>query len=106
LIRTQRVGDDRKAKQYQPEMVLLDIAMPELNGLRSTPLLKNIAIQTEMLIVPRTTIPSLCGKHSPQARGDFSIRGQLKRAVDLVVASSIQWANANVRQSADIDQPG
>ena len=40
-----------KVKQYQPDVVLLDIAMPELNGLQATSLLKNVAPQTEILIV-------------------------------------------------------
>lgn len=40
-----------KAKQYQPDVVLLDIAMPELNGLQATQMLKNVAPQTEILIV-------------------------------------------------------
>ena len=40
-----------KAKQYQPDVVLLDIAMRELNGLHATPLLKRVASQTEILIV-------------------------------------------------------
>ena len=35
-----------KAKQCQPDVVLLDIAMPELNGLQATKLLKNVAPQT------------------------------------------------------------
>ena len=40
-----------KAKHCQPDVVLLDIVMPELNGLLATPLLKNVAPQTEVLIV-------------------------------------------------------
>ena len=40
-----------RAKQYQPDVVLLDIAMPDLNGLHATPLLKNVAPQAEILIV-------------------------------------------------------
>ena len=39
-----------KAKQYQPDVVLLDIAMPELNGIQAAPLQKNVAPQTEILI--------------------------------------------------------
>ncbi|HEX2662305.1 MAG TPA: response regulator transcription factor, partial [Candidatus Acidoferrum sp.] len=39
------------AKQYQPDVVLLDIAMPELNGLQIAALLKKVAPQTEILIV-------------------------------------------------------
>jgi two-component system nitrate/nitrite response regulator NarL len=40
-----------KAKHCQPDVVLLDIVMPELNGLLATPLLKNVAPQAEVLIV-------------------------------------------------------
>ena len=40
-----------KAKQYQPDVILLDISMPELNGLQAIPLIRNVAPQTEILIV-------------------------------------------------------
>jgi two-component system response regulator NreC len=40
-----------KAKLHQPDVVLLDISMPELNGLQAIPLIKNVAPQSEILIV-------------------------------------------------------
>jgi DNA-binding NarL/FixJ family response regulator len=40
-----------KAKQYQPDVVLLDISMPDLNGLQATPFIKNAAPESEILIV-------------------------------------------------------
>lgn len=40
-----------KAKQYQPDVVLLDISMPQLDGLQSAPMIKNAAPASQILIV-------------------------------------------------------
>ena len=39
------------AEKQQPDVVLLDISMPELNGLMATPLIKKVAPRVEILIV-------------------------------------------------------
>ena len=41
----------RKAEQYQPDVVLLDIAIPEINGLHAAPLIKEVAPDSEILMV-------------------------------------------------------
>ena len=41
----------RKAERYQPDIVLLDISMPELNGLQAIPLIKKAAPSAEILIL-------------------------------------------------------
>ena len=41
----------RKAEEYQPDVVLLDISIPELNGLQAAPLIIKAAKNTEILIV-------------------------------------------------------
>jgi DNA-binding NarL/FixJ family response regulator len=41
----------RKAEQYQPHVVLLDISIPELNGIMAAPLIKRAAPGTEILMV-------------------------------------------------------
>ncbi len=41
----------RKAEEYQPDVVLLDISIPELNGLMAAPLIKKFAPRTEILMV-------------------------------------------------------
>lgn len=41
----------RKAEKYQPDVVVLDIGIPELNGLNATPLIKQVAPNTEILVV-------------------------------------------------------
>ena len=40
-----------KARKYQPDVVLLDISMPELNGLQAAPLIKGAAPAAQILIV-------------------------------------------------------
>ena len=40
-----------KARKHQPDVVLLDISMPELNGLQAAPLIKQAAPLTQILMV-------------------------------------------------------
>lgn len=41
----------KQAAQYQPDVVLLDISMPELNGLAATPLIRKVAPNSKILII-------------------------------------------------------
>jgi DNA-binding NarL/FixJ family response regulator len=41
----------QKAEQHQPNVVLLDISIPEINGLMAAPLIKKVAPSAEILIV-------------------------------------------------------
>lgn len=41
----------QKAERYQPDIVLLDISMPELNGLQAISLIKKAAPNAEILIL-------------------------------------------------------
>ena len=41
----------RKAEKHQPDVVLLDIAIPEINGLHAAPLIKQVAPDAEILMV-------------------------------------------------------
>jgi DNA-binding NarL/FixJ family response regulator len=41
----------RKAEEHQPDVVLLDLNLPELNGLLVAPLIKKVAPNTEILVV-------------------------------------------------------
>lgn len=48
----------RKAEACQPDVVLLDIGIPELNGLQAAPLIKKVAPNTELLFVTAYDNPS------------------------------------------------
>jgi two-component system nitrate/nitrite response regulator NarL len=41
----------RKAEEHQPDVVLLDLNLPELNGLIAAPLIKKAAPHAEILVV-------------------------------------------------------
>lgn len=41
----------RKTEQYQPDVVLLDLSIPEPNGFQAAPMIKKVAPNTEILIV-------------------------------------------------------
>jgi len=41
----------KEAEQHQPDVVLLDISMPELNGLAAAPLIRKVAPNSKILMV-------------------------------------------------------
>jgi DNA-binding NarL/FixJ family response regulator len=48
-----------RAEQHQPHVVVMDISMPELNGLAAAPLIKKVAPSAEILIVTGHATPSV-----------------------------------------------
>ena len=48
-----------RAEEHQPHVVVMDISMPELNGLVATPLIKKVAPSAEILIVTGHNTPSV-----------------------------------------------
>ena len=44
-------GAIEKARKHQPDVVLLDISMPEVNGLQAISFIKSVAPKTEILMV-------------------------------------------------------
>ena len=45
------------AKEHQPDVVLLDVSMPHLNGLQASPIIKKVAPQAEIMIVTQYDNP-------------------------------------------------
>jgi DNA-binding NarL/FixJ family response regulator len=48
----------RRAQELQPDVVLLDISLPQLNGFQAAPLIKKFAPKTELLFVTLHDNPS------------------------------------------------
>jgi DNA-binding NarL/FixJ family response regulator len=47
----------RKAEEYQPDVVVLDIALPELNGLQAAPLIAKVAPEAKILVLTQHDHP-------------------------------------------------
>lgn len=47
----------RKAEECQPDVVLLDVSIPDLNGLQAAPLIKKVAPDSEILFVTQFDNP-------------------------------------------------
>jgi len=59
-----------KAKEHQPDVVVLDITMPQLNGIAATPGIKDVAPHAEVLIVTDHDSPEFaCLAFTAGARG-------------------------------------
>jgi DNA-binding NarL/FixJ family response regulator len=80
----------KKAGEYQPDIVLLDLGIPELNGLLVTPMIKKVAPKSEVLIVTQYDHPYLASHaFATGARGFLSkldLAEQLIQAVRQVAA--------------------
>ncbi|HEX8817150.1 MAG TPA: response regulator transcription factor [Terriglobales bacterium] len=80
----------KKAEEHQPDIVLLDLGIPELNGLLVTPMIKKVAPRSEVLIVTQYDHPYLANHaFASGARGFLSkldLAEQLIQAVHQVAA--------------------
>jgi two-component system, NarL family, response regulator NreC len=66
-----------KAKEHQPDVVLLDISMPELNGLQAIPLIKKVAPRSEILIITQHNNRFFVGEAFAQGARGFLHKGDL-----------------------------
>ena len=73
-----------KAEAYQPHVVLLDIGIPEVNGLVATPLIKKVAPNAEILIV--TSHDHLFFVHEAFAAGARGFLSKTDLAAELISA--------------------
>lgn len=70
-------GAIEKAKEHQPDVVLLDISMPDLNGLQAIPLIKKVAPRSEILIVTQHNNRFFVGEAFAQGARGFLNKSDL-----------------------------
>jgi len=66
-----------KAKEHQPDVVLLDISMPDLNGLQAIPLIKKVAPRSEILVVTQHSNRFFVGEAFAQGARGFLNKSDL-----------------------------
>ena len=69
----------RKAEEYQPDVVLLDISIPELNGLQAAPLIVKAAKNTEILIVTNHEQPFVVREALEAGARGFLLKSDIAR---------------------------
>jgi two-component system, NarL family, nitrate/nitrite response regulator NarL len=81
----------REAGKHQPDMILLDIGLPELNGLAALPLIRKAAPAAKVLMVTNHEHPDLArasfsaGAHGFLTKSDVAM--QLGQAIRQVLAN-------------------
>jgi PAS domain S-box-containing protein len=77
-----------KAKQLKPDVIVMDVSMPNLNGLEATRLIRDALPQTEVLILSQHDAPEMIRQaYSAGARGYLvksAISASLQAAVERV----------------------
>lgn len=95
----------RRAEQHQPDVVLLDISLPELNGLQATPLIKRVAPATEIVIVTNHENPFLVREAMRLgARGFVSKSEMFAELITAVVEAYAKRPYVSKKLSRDVGQ--
>ena len=96
----------RKAEQHQPDVVLLDVGIPELNGLHAIGLIKKAASHAEILIITQYE-EQFFARHAfaAGARGFLTKRGVMAELITAVkqVHSKEQFLSASLRNGAKVN---
>jgi DNA-binding NarL/FixJ family response regulator len=73
------------AKQYQPDVILLDLSMPQLNGLAATPVIKEVAPNTQILIVTDHESPAFVRQAFTAGASGFLPKADLGKELVMAV---------------------
>ena len=96
-----------KAKQLKPDVVVMDVSMPNVNGLEATRLIRDALPRTEVLILSQHEAPEMIKQaFRAGARGyvlKSSIADQLESAVEAVSRGDTFVADAPNSGSHHVD---
>ena len=110
----------KKAERFQPDIVLLDISMPELNGLQAIPLIKKSAPSAEILVLTQYDNLFFVREAFIAGAGGFLTKGDVPAELVIAVrevfakrsfvsksiaSPSVDPALANARGGKEADQP-
>jgi DNA-binding NarL/FixJ family response regulator len=75
----------REAKKHQPNVVLLDISLPEINGIAAVPLIKDVAPNAKILMVTNHEEPAFLQQAFTAGAQGFLTKSDLSSQLALAV---------------------
>ena len=86
-----------KAVQLAPQVVVLDITMPEMDGISAAPLIRGVVPQAELLVLSQHDAPSIIARAFGAGVRGYGLKSQVSR--DLVPAIEAAGRHASFLSS-------